>query len=161
MESQDEALDAAKSECVSMREEGAVICSELADAKKRISELSAANAALSEINAELSIQRDTLRDQLAEARAELEDRKDAESQIKEFEAVLSKAEDMKRRYEMRISRLQSIIKDMKKASGDCGPEASELAVINMDDSSVSTPASVRVQRHKEERESEWLEELPD
>lgn len=111
MEAQEEALAAACEESTALRAEAAATAGALAAAREQTSRLEADNAAAALINSELASRRDMLSTELAAAlaaadrlRAELEDRKDTEQQIREFDAVLRRAEDMKRRYETRISR---------------------------------------------------------
>ncbi|MDE5645861.1 MAG: hypothetical protein K2I45_09525 [Muribaculaceae bacterium] len=173
MEAQEEALDAVGGESAALRREAEATAEALAAAQERISRLEADNAAAALINTELASKRDTLSDELAASRAEtdrlhdeLEDRLDTERQIREFDAVLRRAEDMKRRYETRISRLQGVIRDMKKASGKSDPEADEIAVIDMSvncSACEKEPGPLR-NHHPEDGvmpESDWLENLPE
>jgi len=152
--------------------EAAATAGALAAAREQTSRLEADNAAAALINSELASRRDMLSTELAAAlaaadrlRAELEDRKDTEQQIREFDAVLRRAEDMKRRYETRISRLQGVIRDMKKASGESDPEADEIAVIDMGAGSAGETKSVPLRKRRQDdgvlSESDWLENLPE
>lgn len=173
MEAQEEALGAAGGESEALRREAEATAETLAAAQERISRLEADNAAAALINTELASKRDTLSAELAAARAaadrlrvELEDRKDTEQQIREFDAVLRRAEEMKRRYEMRISRLQGVIRDMKKASGERDPEADEIAVIDMggvlpNGKTETVPLRKRQPDDSVRSESDWLENLPE
>jgi len=172
MEAQEEALAAACEESTALRAEAAATAGALAAAREQTSRLEADNAAAALINSELASRRDMLSTELAAAlaaadrlRAELEDRKDTEQQIREFDAVLRRAEDMKRRYETRISRLQGVIRDMKKASGESDPEADEIAVIDMGAGSAGETKSVPLRKRRQDdgvlSESDWLENLPE
>ena len=159
MEAQEEALDAAGVQTSRLEADNAsvtLINSELASRLDSLgAELTASHAELAASRAET----DRLRD-------ELEDRLDTERQIREFDAVLRRAEDMKRRYETRISRLQGVIRDMKKASGKSDPEADEIAVIDMSvncSACEKEPGPLR-KHHPEDGvmpESDWLENLPE
>ncbi len=173
MEAQEETLEAAGGESAALRREAEATAEALAAAQERISRLEGDNAAAALINTELASRRDTLSAELAAARAaadrlrvELEDRKDTEQQIREFDAVLRRAEEMKRRYEMRISRLQGVIRDMKKASGERDPEADEIAVIDMggglpNGKTETVPLRKRQPDDSVRSESDWLENLPE
>lgn len=166
MEAQEEALDAAGEQTSRLEADNAsvaLINSELASRLDSLgAELTASRAELAASRAELAASRaetDRLHD-------ELEDRLDTERQIREFDAVLRRAEDMKRRYETRISRLQGVIRDMKKASGKSDPEADEIAVIDMSvNSSAGEKETGPLRKHNPEDgvmpESDWLENLPE
>lgn len=96
---------------------------------------------------------------LRKADAELADRKEAEAKIAEFESVLSRVEDMKRRYEQRISNLRHIVHDMKRASGEPDPEAMELKEIKLDAGNGDDDRRNK-QSESDKSDSDWLEELP-
>lgn len=96
--------------------------------------------------------------ELSGVAAELEEYRDLDSRLREFEELLTRAEDMKRRYEERIARLRARIKEMKTASGDRNPEADELTVIDMRSASETSHAP---EEPEEDTEPDWLEQLPD
>lgn len=121
-------------------------------------------ARLEEDNRELGKQLKETREKLEKADEELSDRKEAEEQIAEFESVLTRVEEMKRRYEQRIASLRHIVEDMKKASGEKNPEAMELKEISLDSGREVHRQPKRTEKPvKEKRESDlnWLEPLPD
>ena len=165
MEAHEEEQEALASECGMLRTRLSGLQADLDKLAASGTAQTEANAALAEENNRLEREIDSLRERLEDADKELADRMTTEEQIRQFDAVLSKAEEMKRRYELRISRLRSIIEDMKKASGEKNPEAGELAVINMDTDirrSQSRQSRVAdVPKKEEQPDSDWLETLPD
>lgn len=145
-------------------------------AEGEIQRLRLENTSLKETNQSLNNGNSWLEERLAAvenelelARRELEERADTESQIREFDEVLGRVEQMKESYERRISSLKAMIKALKESErGEDSGASEELAVIEMDSQVPSK--SVRVnpkysdnqEIHSEtDSDGDWLEDLPD
>lgn len=100
----------------------------------------------------VGLQRDNkaLRDKLAHYA-------ETSSRVQEIERMLGRMEEVKTRYEQRISRLRDYIAAMKSASAAVNGEADEMREIDMRDGYFSPGSSSRMS----EPENNWLESLPD
>lgn len=123
-------------------------CLELASSRsetdvavKRCEELAEANGRLEREKEALTRRVSELSDELAAAKEELLDRLDAETQVREFEAMLTQVEEMKAGYERRIERLRRALVAAREAGGLAATPSAELMEIDMTDTGVSPAES--------------------
>lgn len=93
--------------------------------------------------------------------SELADRKDAESQIAEFEGKLARFSAVKERYEARIGKLKAEVARLRKSMSMRDADADELWEIDMDS---DTGMARRVRREYDstaDGSDDWLEQLHD
>lgn len=153
--------------------------------RQRCEALVETNARLEKEKEALTRRVSELTDELAAAREELLDRLDAETQVRQFESMLGKVEEMKAGYERRIERLRQALKVARQIAGLASTPSVELMEIDMtgsdtpaDDPGSSAPraAAVPPPRPPErasrrdtpapsvppsDPESDWLQMLPE
>lgn len=146
--------------------------SEADDARQRCERLAESNARLEKEKEALTRRVSELSDELAAAKEDLLDRLDVETQVKEFESMLTKVEGMKAGYERRIERLRHALASARKASGQVASSSSELMEIDMtvpgtattDAASAPRPASTPRPAPSPDTtvsDTDWLMSLPD
>lgn len=105
--------------------------SEADDARQHCDRLAETNGQLEKEKEALTRRVSELSDELAAAKEELLERLDVETQVKEFESMLTKVEQMKAGYERRIERLRHALASARRASGHADSPSSELMEIDM------------------------------
>ncbi|MCM1369899.1 MAG: hypothetical protein NC204_05950 [Candidatus Amulumruptor caecigallinarius] len=133
--------------------------------KERISILEEENSSLSWENSELCLSREKQSGTIKSLQREIAERASIDEQLRSFETMLKGVEDMKRRYEARISRLRACIKEMRseRQSPDCTDD--ELGLIDMSANPANGVGCDRQRRpdnagrREEADDSDWMESL--
>lgn len=99
--------------------------------RQRCEALVESNARLEKEKEALTRRVSELTDELAAAKEELLDRLDAETQVRQFETMLCKVEEMKAGYERRIERLRQALKVARQTAGLASTPSVELMEIDM------------------------------
>lgn len=145
--------------------------SEADDARQHCDRLAETNGQLEKEKEALTRRVSELSDELAAAKEELLERLDVETQVKEFESMLTKVEQMKAGYERRIERLRHALASARRDSGHADSPSSELMEIDMtapgaaatDAASAPRPApsSAAATSGTAVSDTDWLMSLPD
>ncbi len=142
-------------ENINLAEDNGSQASLIRDLRREIARLESSNMNQSSkiVNLETAVK--GLTSDLIKARMELDDRKDTETQIREFDAKVSRMAHMKKAYERKISVLKEEIRDLKTAMRAFTGElpGDEMNIIEMEDSPAAKKAAVA------EKETEESDEI--
>lgn len=167
-------------ENISLAEESGSQATLIRELRREIARLESSNVSLSSKIVSLENAVNGLTSDLVKTRIELDDRKDTETQIRDFDAKMSKMERLKKSYDRKISVLKEEIKDLKTALRTFTGElpGDEMNIIEMDDISekretespdikteepeeIFRPAPVIFPDVHDNSQDDWLKPLPE